>query len=103
MLTPGMAAVMSVLIVILLPSYLVTSTDSAVLVINIIYAGGEAGAAEKSHNIIWGLILTAVPAAFLLAGLGAIRAAVIVGVIPFSFMMILRVTHLAECSCITVR
>ncbi len=90
MLTPGTAAVMSVLIVILLLTYLVTSADSAVLVVNTINAGGEAGAAGKSHIIIWGLILTAVIAALLLAGgLDAIRAAMIVGAIPFSFMMIL--------------
>ncbi len=90
MLTSGMATVMSVLIVILLLTYLVTSADSAVLVVNTINAGGEAGAAGKSHIIIWGLILTAVIAALLLAGgLDAIRAAMIVGAIPFSFMMIL--------------
>ena len=40
--------------------------------------------------IIWGLILTAVIAALLLAGgLNAIQAAMIVGAVPFSFMMIL--------------
>ena len=90
MLSSGMATVMSVLIVILLLTYLVTSADSAVLVVNTINAGGEAGAAGKSHIIIWGLILTAVIAALLLAGgLDAIQAAMIIGAIPFSFMMIL--------------
>lgn len=90
MLTTGLATVMSVLIVILLLTYLVTSADSAVLVVNTINAGGEAGAAGKSHIIIWGVILTAVIAALLLAGgLNAIQAAMIVGAIPFSFMMIL--------------
>jgi choline-glycine betaine transporter len=59
------------------------------LVVNTINAGGDAGAASKSHLIIWGLILTAVIAALLLAGgLNAIQAAMIVGAIPFSFMMI---------------
>ncbi len=90
MLSSGLAKGMSVLIVVLLLTYLVTSADSAVLVVNTINAGGEAGAAGKSHIIIWGLILTAVIAALLLAGgLNAIQAAMIVGAIPFSFMMIL--------------
>lgn len=90
MLSSGLASVMSVLIVILLLTYLVTSADSAVLVVNTINAGGEAGSAGKTHIIIWGLILTAVIASLLLAGgLSAIQAAMIVGAVPFSFMMIL--------------
>ena len=90
MLSPAMASVMSILIVVLLLTYLVTSADSAVLVVNTINAGGEYGSAGRMHIIIWGLILTAVIAALLLAGgLGAIQAAMIVGAVPFSFMMIL--------------
>jgi choline-glycine betaine transporter len=90
MLSPTLASIMSVLIVILLLTYLVTSADSAVLVVNTINAGGEYGSAGRVHIIIWGLILTAVIAALLLAGgLDAIQAAMIVGAVPFSFMMIL--------------
>ena len=84
------SGMMSLLIVILLLTYLVTSADSAVLVVNTINAGGEYGSAGRLHIIIWGLILTAVIAALLLAGgLNAIQAAMIVGAVPFSFMMIL--------------
>ena len=87
---PEAAAIVSVLIVILLLTYLVTSADSAVLVVNTISAGGSQSAATKHHIIMWGLILTAVIAALLLAGgLNAIQSAMIVGAIPFSFMMIL--------------
>jgi len=87
---PEGAAVLSVLIVILLLTYLVTSADSAVLVVNTINAGGSPSAATKSHIIMWGAILTAVIAALLLAGgLDAIKSAMIIGAIPFSFMMIL--------------
>ncbi len=90
MLPNGGAGIMSVLIVILLLTYLVTSADSAVLVVNTINAGGEYGSAGKVHIIVWGTILTAVIAALLLAGgLNAIQAAMIVGAAPFSFMMIL--------------
>jgi choline-glycine betaine transporter len=82
--------IMSFLIVVLLLTYLVTSADSAVLVVNTISAGGSTESAGKAHIIIWGLILTAVIGALLLAGgLSAIQAAMIVGAIPFSFMMIL--------------
>lgn len=82
--------IMSFLIVVLLLTYLVTSADSAVLVVNTISAGGSSESAGKAHIIIWGLILTAVIASLLLAGgLNAIQSAMIVGAIPFSFMMIL--------------
>ncbi len=93
MLSSGLAQLMSVMIVILLLTYLVTSADSAVLVINTINAGGsETPPANNKHIIIWGLILTAVIGALILAGgggLGSIQSAMIVGAIPFSFIMIL--------------
>jgi choline-glycine betaine transporter len=90
MLPDGGASIMSVLIVILLLTYLVTSADSAVLVVNTINAGGSKNPSGKIHIILWGLVLTSVIAALLLAGgLNAIQAAMIVGAIPFSFMMIL--------------
>ena len=83
-------AFMSFLIVVLLLTYLVTSADSAVLVVNTITAGGSTESGGKAHIIIWGLILTAVIGALLIAGgLNAIQSAMIVGAIPFSFMMIL--------------
>jgi len=87
---PAAASIISILIVVLLLTYLVTSADSAVLVVNTINAGGSQSAATKHHIIMWGLILTAVIAALLLAGgLSAIQSAMIIGAIPFSFMMIL--------------
>ena len=90
MLSSGLATLMSILIVVLLLTYLVTSADSAVLVVNTINAGGEYGSAGRIHIIVWGLILTAVIGALLLAGgLNAIQAAMIIGAVPFSLMMIL--------------
>ncbi|MGY8792644.1 MAG: BCCT family transporter, partial [Gammaproteobacteria bacterium] len=75
--------IMSFLIVLLLLTYLVTSADSAVLVVNTISAGGSTESAGKAHIIVWGIILTAVIGALLLAGgLNAIQAAMIVGAIP---------------------
>ena len=90
MVSSDISKFISVLIVILLLTYLVTSADSAVLVINTIAAGGSEKQAGKKHIVIWGLILGSVIAALLLAGgLDAIKSAMIVGAVPFSFMMIL--------------
>jgi len=71
----------------------ISSVDSVYrysLVVNTISAGGDPASDGKMHIIVWGLILTAVISALLLAGgLDAIQAAMIIGAIPFSFMMIL--------------
>ena len=67
-----------------------TSAGSAVLVVNTINAGGSQEAVSKGHIVIWGLILTAVIGALLLAGgVNAIQSAMIIGSMPFSFIMIL--------------
>ncbi len=90
MLTPGMATAMSFIIVVLLLTYLVTSADSAVLIINTIAAGGDASQKPKMHIIVWGLILTFVIGALLLAGgLAAINTAMIICALPFSAIMAL--------------
>ncbi len=90
LLNSWLATVMSILIVILLLTYLVTSADSAALVANIISAGGETEHAPKTQIIIWGFLITAVVAALLVAGgLDSIQAAMIIGAIPFSFIMLL--------------
>lgn len=91
MLASGLAQVMSIMIVILLLTYLVTSADSAVLVVNTINAGGEKAATTgPTHIIVWGLMLTAIIGALLLAGgLNAIQSAMIVGAVPFTIVMIL--------------
>lgn len=90
MLSEGLAAFMSVMVVVLLLTYLVTSGDSAILVVNTINAGGSQAATGAKHIIVWALVLTAIVAALILAGgLGAIQSAMIVAAIPFTFIMIL--------------
>ena len=90
MLSAPLAKLMSVLIVVLLLTYLVTSADSAALVANIISAGGDTNQAPNTQIVIWGLLITGVIAALLLAGgLNAIQAAMIIGAIPFSLIMLL--------------
>lgn len=81
---------MAVVIVILLMTYLVTSADSAVLIVNTINAAGDEGPKARPHIIFWGLALGAVVAALLLVGgLTAIQTAMVIGALPFSVVMVL--------------
>jgi len=90
MLDPLLAKLMSVVIVVLLLTYLVTSADSAILVINTITSAGNERAKGRVHIIVWGLILAAAIGVLLVAGgLDAIKAAMIVGALPFSVVMAL--------------
>ena len=90
MLSSTMATLMSIIIVVLLLTYLVTSADSAVLTINTIAAAGDESPKGRIHIVVWGVILTLVIAGLLLAGgLGAINSAMIIGALPFSVVMAL--------------
>lgn len=90
MLSTALATMMSIVIVILLLTYLVTSADSAVLIINTIAAAGDESPKGRVHIITWGVILTLVIGGLLLAGgLGAINTAMIIGALPFSAVMAL--------------
>lgn len=81
---------MAVMIVILLMTYLVTSADSAVLIVNTINAAGDEGPKARPHIIFWGFALGAVVAALLLVGgLKAIQTAMVIGALPFSLVMVL--------------
>ena len=90
LLSPLLAKAMSVVIVVLLLTFLVTSADSAVLIINTIAAAGNASRKGATHIIVWGLGLTLVIAVLLVAGgLSAINTAMIIGALPFSLVMAL--------------
>ncbi|MCA0945654.1 BCCT family transporter [Salipiger pacificus] len=81
---------MAVIIVILLMTYLVTSADSAVLIVNTINAAGDEGPKARPHIIFWGVTLGVVVAALLLVGgLTAIQTAMVIGALPFSVVMLL--------------
>ena len=81
---------MAVVIVILLMTYLVTSADSAVLIVNTINAAGDEGPKARPHILFWGFALAAVVAALLLVGgLTAIQTAMVIGALPFSLVMVL--------------
>jgi len=90
MLEPTLAWIMSVIVVVLLLTYLVTSADSAVLIINTINAAGDEGPKARPHIIFWGLVLALVVGGLIIAGgLGAIQTAMVIGALPFSVVMAL--------------
>ncbi|MEO1143922.1 MAG: BCCT family transporter, partial [Pseudomonadota bacterium] len=100
MLTPiseFLAWGMAVMIVILLMTYLVTTADSAVLIVNTINAAGDEGPKARPHIIFWGVALGAVVAALLLVGgLKAIQTAMVIGALPFSLVMVLQCIALVK-------
>lgn len=98
MLEPVMANMLSAMVVVLLLTYLVTSADSALLVVNMLNSAGKDKVENGSkHIIVWGVALTAIIAALLLAGgLNAITSAMIVAAIPFSLIIILMAISLLK-------
>jgi len=89
-LNSGMAWIMAIVVVILLLTYLVTTADSAVLIVNTINSGGDEGPKGRPHIIFWGVALAMVVGALLIiGGLGAIQTAMVIGALPFSVVMAL--------------
>jgi choline-glycine betaine transporter len=89
MLSPDLAWAMSIVVVVLLLTYLVTSADSAVLIINTINAAGDEGPKARPHILFWGAALALVVGGLIVAGgLGAIKTAMVIGALPFSLVMV---------------
>lgn len=89
LMTPGAAQVLSGLVVLLILTYLVTSADSGVLVLNTIIAGGRVHH-SAFLRIFWGLVLTLMIGALMLAGgLEAVKQAMLIGSMPFTLIMVL--------------
>ncbi|NRB05026.1 MAG: BCCT family transporter, partial [Rhodobacteraceae bacterium] len=91
MLSGGFLSAITVMCVVLILTFLVTSADSGILVMNTIMSGGDQEIGNK-HKIVWGLILTAVIGALILAAgennpLDALRNAMIIGALPFTMVM----------------
>lgn len=86
-------SLVTVMCVVLVMTFLVTSADSGILVINTIMSGGDQEAGIR-HRIIWGLILTAVIGVLIIAAgeenpLNALQNAMIIGALPFAMIMVL--------------
>ena len=82
----------------LLLTFLVTSADSGILVMNTIMSGGNQDTGIK-HRIIWGVLLTLVIGALLIAGGGGLEAlknAMIIAALPFTMIMVPMVVSLTK-------
>ncbi len=97
-LSGGVLQGIIIMCVVLIMTFLVTSADSGILVMNTIMSGGsqETGV---FHRIIWGVILTLVIGTLLVAGGGGLDAlsnAMIIGALPFTMIMVLMCISLAK-------
>jgi choline/carnitine/betaine transport len=90
LLDPAIAAIVSGLVVVLLMTYLITSTDSAILIVNTINGAGDTEGARRFHILFWGAALAFIVGSMLiLGGIDAIRITMIIGALPFSFVVAL--------------
>ena len=98
MISGGFLSAITIMCVVLIMTFLVTSADSGILVMNTIMSGGNQETGIK-HRIVWGVILTAVIGTLLLAGgggLSALQNAMIIGALPFTMVMGLMCVSLAK-------
>ena len=98
MISGGFLSAITIMCVVLIMTFLVTSADSGILVMNTIMSGGSQETGIK-HRIVWGVILTAVIGTLLLAGgggLSALQNAMIIGALPFTMVMGLMCVSLAK-------
>ena len=103
MISGGFLSAITIMCVVLIMTFLVTSADSGILVMNTIMSGGEQETGVK-HRIIWGLILTAVIGALIIAGnsgaeanpFGALQNAMIIGALPFTIVMVFMMISLVK-------
>ncbi|MCE8545204.1 BCCT family transporter [Ruegeria pomeroyi] len=103
MLSGGFLSAITVMCVVLIMTFLVTSADSGILVMNTIMSGGDQEVGNK-HKIVWGVILTAVIGTLLIAGktnggadpMEALKSAMIIGALPFTVVMGLMCVSLVK-------
>ncbi|MDU8929204.1 BCCT family transporter [Alisedimentitalea sp. MJ-SS2] len=92
MISGGLLSGLTIMCVVLIMTFLVTSADSGILVMNTIMSGGDEKIGNK-HKIVWGLILTAVIGSLILTAgkdtnpMDALKAAMIIGALPFTMVM----------------
>ncbi|WP_421702960.1 BCCT family transporter [Aliiroseovarius sp.] len=100
MLDGPLLSALTVMCVVLIMTFLVTSADSGILVMNTIMSGGAQETGIK-HRIVWGLILTAVIGTLLMAAgdnnpMDALKNAMIIGALPFTMVMGLMMAALTK-------
>ena len=96
-LSPELAVALSVIIVVLLLTFLVTSADSGILIINTLASGGDQSQKQTKHVVIWGVLFSVLIGVLLAAGgMDALRSVMIIGALPFSFVMALMAISLVK-------
>ena len=103
MMSGGFLSGITIMSVVLIMTFLVTSADSGILVMNTIMSGGQQETGVK-HRIIWGVIMTLVIGALLVAGnsglaadpIATLQDAMIIGALPFTVVMVLMMLSLAK-------
>ncbi|MEL6809432.1 MAG: BCCT family transporter, partial [Pseudomonadota bacterium] len=103
MISGGLLSAITIMCVVLIMTFLVTSADSGILVMNTIMSGGAQETGVK-HRIIWGLIMTGVIGSLIIAGnsglgadpLASLQDAMIIGALPFTVVMVLMMVSLAK-------
>ncbi len=103
MISGGFLSGITIMCVVLIMTFLVTSADSGILVMNTIMSGGSQETGVK-HRIIWGIIMTLVIGSLIIAGnsglaanpLDALQDAMIIGALPFTMVMVLMMISLAK-------
>lgn len=97
LLDPAVASMFSVLVVVLLMTYLVTSADSAILIVNTINGAGDDEGQRRYHILFWGAALAFMVGSMLvLGGIDAIRTTMIIGALPFSFVLALMAVSIIK-------
>lgn len=100
MISGGFLSVITIMCVVLIMTFLVTSADSGILVMNTIMSGGSQETGIK-HRIVWGVILTLVIGSLILTAgdenpMNALRNAMIIGALPFTMVMGLMCVSLGK-------
>lgn len=94
---PAVASIVSGLVVLLLMTYLITSADSAILIVNTINGAGDSQGQHRTHIVFWGAALAFVVGSMLIiGGIEAIRITMIIGALPFSVVLALMVVSIAK-------
>ncbi|MCK0127670.1 BCCT family transporter [Erythrobacter sp. F6033] len=97
MLSEGTMMIVSGLVVILLMTYLITSADSAILIVNTINGAGDDEGSRRYHIVFWGIALAFVVGSMLiLGGIEAIRVTMIIGALPFSVVVALMAISICK-------
>ena len=88
-ISENFASILSFIVVTLLLTFLVTSADSGILIINTLASGGDGDHKRGKHIIVWGIIFSALIGTLLYAGgMDALRSVMIIGALPFSLVML---------------